>query len=78
MLWRFGAWRLFDALALLGACPTSQSLKAAKPRWRFTLQSLKAAKPLSRFSVTLKGLNQIVRFGSMVCLLAGPAFYLRQ
>ena len=33
---------------------------------------------LSHFMVTLRGLNQIVRFGSMVCLLAGPAFYLRQ
>ena len=33
---------------------------------------------LSHFMVTFKGLNQIVRFGSMVCLLAGPAFYLRQ
>ena len=55
-LWRLGAWRLFDALALLGACPTSQSLKAAKPRWRFTPQSLKAAKPLSPFSPqSLKG-----------------------
>ena len=30
------------------------------------------------FMVPLRGLNQIVRFGSMVCLLAGPAFYLRQ
>ena len=28
MLWRFGAWRLFQALALLGAFPTPQSLKA--------------------------------------------------
>ena len=27
-LWRFGAWRLFQALALLGAFPTPQSLKA--------------------------------------------------
>ena len=33
---------------------------------------------LSHFMVPLRGLNQIVRFGSMVCLLAGPAFYLRQ
>ena len=42
MLWRFGAWRLFQALALLGAFPTPQSLKASKPErldavalWRF-------------------------------------------
>ena len=27
-LWRFGAWRLLHALALLGAFPTPQSLKA--------------------------------------------------
>ena len=31
MLWRFGAWRLFQALALLDAFPTPQSLKASKP-----------------------------------------------
>jgi len=41
-LWRFGVWRLFQALALLGAFPTPQSLKASKPErldavalWRF-------------------------------------------
>ena len=77
MLWRFGVLAL-SSLTLWRFLALVPRLKAAKPRWRFTLQSLKAAKPLSRFSVTLKGLNQIVRFGSMVCLLAGPAFYLRQ
>ena len=67
-LWRFGAWRLFDAWALLGACPTPQSLKAAKPLWRFTPQSLKAAKPL-RYSTpqSLKGLKP-ERFDALALL----------
>ena len=52
-LWRFGAWRLLHALALLDAFPTPQSLKASKPErldalalWRVSNaskpQSLKA------------------------------------
>ena len=60
MLWRFGAWRLFQALALLGAFPTPQSLKAwtlgccgalalggSCTLWRFLtlFRRLKASKP---------------------------------
>ena len=60
MPWRFGAWRLFQALALLGAFPTPQSLKAwtlgccgalalggSCTLWRFLtlFRRLKASKP---------------------------------
>ena len=62
MLWRFGAWRLFQALALLGAFPTPQSLNAwmlwpfgalalggSCTLWRFLtlFRRLKASKPQS-------------------------------
>jgi len=49
-----------------------------QPPWSWEAFPSTLRRGLSHFMVTLKGLNQIVRFGSMVCLLAGPAFYLRQ
>ena len=62
-LWRFGAWRLFDALALLGASATPQSLKAAKSLWRFTHESLKAAKPLWRLTSQSLKASKLERLG---------------
>ena len=58
-LWRFGAWRLFQALALLGAFPTPQSLKASKPErldavalWRFGALALWRLATLARFGAS--------------------------
>ena len=50
-LWRFGAWRLFQALALLGAFPTPQSLKASKPE-RLDAVALWRLAALARFGAS--------------------------
>ena len=51
MLWRFGAWRLFQALALLGAFPTPQSLKVSKPE-RLDAVALWRLAALARFGAS--------------------------
>ena len=67
-LWRFGAWRLLHALALLDAFPTPQSLNAWM-LWRFgacpTPQSLKASKPECLDALALWRLATLARFGAL-------------
>ena len=59
MLWRFGAWRLFQALALLGAFPTPQTPQSlnAWMLWRFGALALGGSCTLWRFLTLFRRLK---------------------